>query len=256
MPTDLISNSQGNITMTDTQNKRPFVLVHGACHGGWCWKKLTPLLRAAGHEVYTPTQTGLGERSHLLQPGLGLDVFFEDIANMILWEDLHEVILVGHSFGGITITALADRMPGRISQLVYLDSLIVQDGESPFDILPPEVARARQEESLATSGGLTMAVPPPEMFGVTDPADAQWLRERCTPHPMSTYEDRLPLRHPTGNGLPTTYIAVTPYYGPTTSSREYAQSRNDWTYIEMQAGHDAMVTHPQELARLLLAIPE
>lgn len=240
--------------MANSTSPKTFVLVHGACHGGWCWKKLTPLLQATGHSVYTPTQTGLGERSHLLQPGLGLDVFIEDIANVLIWEDLRDVILVGHSFGGITITGLADRMPDRIRHLVYLDSLIVQDGESPMDILPPEVARARQEESLAISGGLTMAVPSPELFGVTDPADAQWLHERCTPHPMSTYEDRLPLRHAVGNGLPVTYIAVTPYYGPTTSSREYAKSRNDWTYLEMAAGHDAMVTNPQDLASLLLAI--
>jgi len=242
--------------MTTTQPSRTYVLVHGACHGGWCWQKITPLLRAAGHDVYTPTQTGLGERSHLLQPGLGLETFIDDIANVLVWEDLHNVILVGHSFGGITITGVADRMPDRISQLVYLDALILQDGESPFDIIPPEVAQQRRELSLKTSGGLTMAVPPPEMFGVFDPLDTAWLKARCTPHPMSTYEDRLPLRHEPGNDLPATYVAVTPFYGPTTSSRDYARTRKDWKYREMQAGHDAMVTHPLDVAKLLLDLAQ
>ena len=99
-----------------------FVLVHGAWHGGWCWKKVAPLLRSAGHEVYTPTLTGLGERDHLLTRDIGLDTHIQDIVNVLEYEELTQVVLVGHSYGGMVVTGVAERAHERLRQLVYLDA--------------------------------------------------------------------------------------------------------------------------------------
>lgn len=189
---------------------KSYVLLHGAWHGGWCWKRVEQPLRATGHRVYTPTQTGVGERSHLLSKDITLDIFVNDLVNVLEWEDLSDVILVGHSFGGIGITGAVDRVPSRIRHLVYLDSLILQNGQSPFSVLPPDVAAARRKLAQEFSGGVSMPVPDPKAFGVMDPADGAWLKAKCTPHPISTYEDSFKLKGPVGNRLPATYIALKP----------------------------------------------
>lgn len=202
------------------KHSSPLVLVHGAWHGAWCWAKLLPLLNEKGLRVYTPTQTGLGEKTSQFSKTNCLNTFIEDIADFLIKHDLHDVILVGHSFAGISISGVADRMPERIRHLVYLDALLLQSGQKVFDIIPPDMAA----------------------FGV---------KENCTPHPLSIYESPLHLSHPLGNGLPASYIAVTPYCLATTSSRDYAKLRSDWQYAEMAGGHDAMVTSPEHLCRLL-----
>lgn len=234
--------------------QKTYVLLHGAWHGAWCWQRVTPVLQAAGHKVYTPTQTGLGERSHLLNASVNLETFAQDLINVLLWEDLHDIVLVGHSFAGNAITAAADRMPERIRHVVYLDALIPESGKSVFSLLPSEVVQGRRDLAQKTSGGLTIPAPGPDKLGVFDEADAAWLKAKCTPHPIATYEDALTFTNPPGNGLPTTYIAVTPHYGPTTASRDYAKTRDDWTYLEIEAGHDAMVTSPAALNEILLGI--
>lgn len=238
----------------NSESQKTYVLLHGAWHGAWCWKKVVPLLRAAGHDVYTPTQTGLGERSHLLTADVNLQTFAQDLINLLLWEDLKDVVLVGHSFGGNAITAAADRVPERIRHLVYLDAIVPESGKSVFSLLPDEIVQGRRDLAQKTSGGLTIPAPGPDKLGVFDETDAAWLKAKCTPHPIATYEDALTFNHKPGNGLPTTYIAVTPHYAPTTASRDYAKSRSDWTYLEIEAGHDAMVTSPQALSEVLLGI--
>ncbi len=242
--------------MNTSHNEQPvtFLLVHGAWHGAWCWAKLTPLLEAAGHRVLTCTQTGLAERSHLLSRSITLDTFVQDVVNLIRWEDLSNLILVGHSFGGNAISGAADQVPGAIRHLVYLDALVLQNGQSPFSVVPQEVADHRRKLAMDSSEGLSMPVPDASAFGVKDPADRDWLHAKLTPHPLSVYEDTLKLSAEPGNGLPATYIAVTPHYQPTTSSRDYAKTRKDWNFVEMQAGHDAMVTSPEALAKILLSL--
>lgn len=242
------------MTTQRSTNSSTFLLVHGAWHGAWCWKKLTPLLEAAGHRVLTITQTGLAERSHLMSKHITLDIFIQDVINLIRWEELQDLILVGHSFGGNAISGVADRLPGSVRHLVYLDALVLKNGQSPFSVVPREVADQRRKLALDSSGGVSIPVPDPSAFGVTDPADRQWIQSKLTPHPLSVYEDTLKLSAAPGNGLPATYIAVTPYYGPTTSSRDYAKTRKDWNYVEMDAGHDAMVTSPDPLAKILLSL--
>jgi pimeloyl-ACP methyl ester carboxylesterase len=249
--------SAGEAVAAEPDGRRPgqaFVLIHGSWHGGWCWARVAQQLRAQGHRVFTPTQTGLGERSHLLGSGITLGTFVTDLVNVLEWEDLTSVVLVGHSFGGIAITGAADQVPHRIRHLVYLDSLILRDGESAFSVFPPEVVTARRRLAQEFSGGVSIPVPDASAFGITDPADAAWVKGKCTPHPIATYEDAMALKHPLGNGLPVTYVAVTPEYGPTAASRTLAREQAGWNYVELAAGHDAMVTTPDGVTEILLGV--
>jgi pimeloyl-ACP methyl ester carboxylesterase len=236
------------------RQSRTFVLIHGSWHGGWCWARVANPLRAQGHRVYTPTQTGLGERSHLLSRDITLDTFVTDLVNVLEWEDLTDVVLVGHSFGGIAVTGAADRVPQRIRHLVYLDSLILRQGETAFSVFPPEVVAARRKLAQDFSGGVSIPVPDAQAFGITDPADGAWVKGKCTPHPISTYEDPMVLKNGVGNGLPATYVAVTPEYGPTAASRVLAREQSGWRYREIAAGHDAMVTTPAAVIDILLGV--
>lgn len=234
--------------------RRTFVLLHGSWHGGWCWARVAEPLRAQGHRVYTPTLTGLGERSHLLSRDVTLDTWVTDLVNVLEWEDLTDVVLVAHSFGGVVVTGAADRAPRRISHLVYLDSLILRDGESAFSTFPPDEAAARRKLAEASPGGLSVAVPPPSVFGVTDPGDGAWLQARCTPHPLATYENTMTLKNPVGNGKPATYIAMKPDYASTAAGRTLARAQPGWRYVELDGAHDAMVTAPQAVIDEFLKI--
>jgi pimeloyl-ACP methyl ester carboxylesterase len=234
---------------------KSYVLVHGAWHGGWCWRRVTPILRQRGHPVFTPTQTGLGERAHLLTKEVGFETFVEDVAGMIEMEELSDIVLVGHSFAGNVVTCIADRMPQRIAQLVYLDAAIPFDGESAFSPLPEAIVAERIELSKKTSGGLTMPIPDLKIFGVTEPADVQWITPHLRPHPIKTYTDQIRVKNPVGNGRPTTYIACTnPIYAPLARARDFAKKQPGWKYEEISCGHDAMVALPDRLAEMLLAV--
>ena len=234
--------------------RRAVVLVHGSWHGGWCWSRVAEPLRAQGHRVYTPTQTGLGERSHLLSKDITLDTWITDLVNVLEWEDLTDAVVVGHSFAGVVITGAADRVPQRIGHLVYLDSIILRNGESAFSALPPDVVAARRKLAEASPGGLSVAVPEPSAFGVTDPADVAWLKAKCTPHPISTYENPMVLKNPIGNGRPVTYIAMKPDYPAAAGARALAKSQAGWRYVELAGGHDAMVTAPKGLVDIIVGV--
>lgn len=229
------------------------VLVHGAWHGGWCWRHVAASLRAHGHQVFTPTMSGLGERAHGLNADTGLSTCIDDIAGVICSEELQDVMLVGHSFAGPVISGVADRMPERLQQLVYLDALIVQNGQSALSLFSPEVQLERSR--TIDPEGWRMAIPAPEKFGVTDPDQVAWLQRRLTPHPLKAYTEPLQLRHPVGNGVPKTYIAVTdPWYPPLAALREWVRAQADWDWREIATGHDAMVTAPDALAVLLMSL--
>lgn len=240
----------------NADNSRTYVLVHGAFHGGWCWRYVAEALTAAGHRVFTPTQTGLGQARHLLSRAITLDTFILDIAGLIEAEELNDVTLVGHSLAGVVISGVADRMPERIRNLVFLDAVLVDGGQSPFGVFPAEIADGRRR--LAAEQGLGLAVPPPAVSALGVPEDhprADWLRRRLTPHPLGVYESTLTLRAPLGAGLPCTYIACTsPKYPVLDSSRRLARARPGWTWLEIATGHEPMVTEPEALARMLLRI--
>ena len=228
-----------------------FVLVHGAWHGGWCWKRVADILRQRGHVVTTPTQTGLGERSHLLSESITLSVFVDDIVNHLKWEDLRDVVLVGHSFGGAAITGAADAVPERIAGLIYLDAAIMEDGETWFSLLPKELVKERIQAAKESSGGLSLPAAPVETFGVSNPADAEYLVSKLTPHPLATFTSELKLDGPVGNGLPASYVACTdPVYEPTLVCRRRAKEAG-WPIVELAAGHDAMIIAPLATADLL-----
>ncbi|MEM1313496.1 MAG: alpha/beta hydrolase [Pseudomonadota bacterium] len=230
-----------------------FVLLHGAWHGGWCWAEAAGLLRARGHAVTTPTQTGLGERRHLLSPEITLSTFVEDLVQHLENEDLTDVVLVGHSFGGNAISGAAERVPGRIARLVYLDAQIVEGGECPNDCSPPERRAARAAAAQAHDGGLTLPAPSAAEMGVLDPEKAAWLEPRLTPHPWRTHVTPLPIDGPPGGGLPKVYVRATdPAYAPLDWALERARAAA-WRIEEITSGHDCMVAHPLATAELLEA---
>lgn len=228
-----------------------FVLIHGAWHGGWCWARVAPLLRAAGHAVYAPTLTGLGERSHLLTPAVNLDTHARDVANVLEFEDLEATVLVGHSYGGLVVSAAAELVPERIARLVYLDAFVANDGECLMDLFPPgagaaTLARAEAEGDGWRSPPLDERVP----FGVRDPADAAWVRGKLTDHPVATWLQPVRLTSPAAGALPRAFIECTGtgWFG---KFAERARAAG-WQYTALLTGHDAMITAPKELARRLV----
>jgi pimeloyl-ACP methyl ester carboxylesterase len=225
-----------------------FVLVHGGWAGGWHWREVASLLRAAGHEVFTPTLTGLGERVHLATPDIGLDTHIQDILMVLEYEDLHAVILVGYSYSGMVITGVAERAPERLAQLVYLDAYVPRDGESLLDMLGPNAAAFIEQAALAYGDGWQIP---------HDPPDAP----RRTPHPLKTGQQPVSLTNPAAAALPRTFIyctqdkdAMGPVGLPITQAAERARSDGRWRYRELQTGHSPWETAPRELASLLLEV--
>jgi pimeloyl-ACP methyl ester carboxylesterase len=227
-----------------------FVLVHGAWHGGWCWDRVAPLLRAAGHRVYAPTLTGLSERAHLLSPEVGLQTHVDDVVGLIDALDLHGVVLVGHSYAGQVVTGVADRRPDALARRVYLDAFVGADGEAARDLLPEQVA-AHWAEAAATKGsGWLVPVRSLAVLGVDDPADVDWLTPRLTPHPWRTYTD--PLRLTGGaEGVPAEFVECVSWMRVFRAQADRARERR-WPVRELRTGHEAMVTAPAALAELLL----
>ena len=225
-----------------------FVLVHGALHGGWCWRRVAKILRAAQAEVFTPTLSGLGERSHINGPRIGLTLHIKDIVNCILTEELQRVVLVGHSYAGMVITGAAQQLGERIAHLVYVDAVIPRDGETALDAmgglsLDPRIKMIKSN--------------PGTDFGVTNPTDLAWIARRLRPQSALTLREKITLARDL-SAIRRTYIACTADSGtgsPADVMRRTARERMDttWRYEELKTAHDAMITAPDEVARLLLA---
>jgi pimeloyl-ACP methyl ester carboxylesterase len=228
-----------------------FVLVHGAWHGGWCWAKVARLLRDAGHEVYTPTLTGLGERAHLARPEVDLELHIQDLVAMLEAEELRGVTLVGHSYAGLVITGAAARVSaGRIGQLVYLDAFVPAAGKSLLDYAGDRAAVMR--EAVQTHGeGWKLPSFPPERFGVTSQRDTEWLTKHLVPQPFRTFEQ--PLAVAGGERLDRTYVYCSkPATGMFDQFAERLREDRKWTFHELKTGHDAMVTAPGDVAKILM----
>jgi pimeloyl-ACP methyl ester carboxylesterase len=233
--------------MTDS-----FVLVHGACHGGWCWTRVAGLLRDAGHRVFTPTLTGFGERAHLLTPDVRPATLVQDVVAVLECEELTDVVLVGHSFGSLVALGVADRVPERLSRVVLLDGVVVEPGEPGFAGLPPDTAAQRIAAAQETTAGLSYPPPPASAFGVSDPDDLAWIERRLTPHPLRTYTESFGLRAPLGNGVPVGYIACTDPPYPAVHSAHALVRREGWAFSELATGHDAMISAPELTVAALL----
>lgn len=234
-----------------------YVLVHAAFQGGWGWKRVAPFLRTAGHEVYTPTLTGVGERAHLATPAVDMDTHIQDVVGVLKYEDLQQVILVGHSYGGTVITGVADRAPERLAHLVYLDAQVPRDGESQMMItsVSPE---SLQEQARAEGEGWLVLPPPaePGRVGAVSQADLQWVEARRTPQPLATYQQPLRLTNELAATLPRTYILCTEGKqegSPFVRFARRAQAEG-WRYRELATGHYAPITAPGEVADLLLEL--
>lgn len=244
--------------MQEENRPRNFVLAHGSWHGGWCWRRVADRLRAAGHQVFTPSYTGMGDRVHLLSESITIDTFIEDLVQVIEAEELDEVILVGHSFGGVPITGVADRIPERLAQLVYFDSVVLEDGQDSFSNYPEEEAQARIESASKATDGLAVPVPAslPGIWGIQKGTpDYDWVLRRLTPHPLGSYTTPLKLRHPVGNGLPRTYLhCAQPSHSLLERSREWVKSQQGWNWIDIEAPHEAHITHPELVTDTLLGL--
>ena len=233
-----------------------YVLVHGAWHGGWCWSRVARRLRAAGHEVHIPTLTGLGERAHLLTPDVGLDTHVRDVAAVLEYEDLHEVMLVGHSYAGAVIAGVAEVAAERLRRLVYLDGFVPDDGESVFDHFPAEYRdRFRTLAAEQGDGWRIPAVPGLlDAWGITDPADRQWVGSRISDFPLRCFEQ--PARFPRNAAatLPRTYVATTGYPAAATVFAPQADRarREGWECHTLATSHDVMVSLPGPLTEILL----
>ena len=245
-----------------------YLFVHGGWHGAWCWKKVIPLFEEAGHRLYTPTLTGLGEKAHLLTPEVGLSTHIQDVVQLIHENQLNDLILLGHSYGGMVITGVVDRIPERIGRLVYLDAVVPRDGESMADIAPMVINTFRKD---ARKHGDGWRVNPPQApfgiggaFGVTKEPDLSWVRSLLTPQPLKTFEERLHLKDPdilsktprtfvrcAGKGFPAVFRDM---MRRLLAPRTLAPIDPGWRLRQLPTGHDCMITMPEEMTHLLLEI--
>lgn len=252
-----VAFTQKPATGTAKKSRSTFVLVPGGCHGAWCWKRVTDRLRAQGHNVYPLTLTGLAERAHLVSPSVNLETHIADVINVLTWEDLHDVHLVGHSYGGMVITGVADRAANRLARVIYLDALWPKDGETVGEALghPKGYIPSVTTPDPANPPFLPRAADFARNMGVTTPQDIAWLASKLTAQPLGTQTQPIRLKQTIVN-VPVLFVAcVKPAVGGVDISYQRAKERaaNDPKVrtVAIQAPHDAMVTHPREVTEVL-----
>jgi pimeloyl-ACP methyl ester carboxylesterase len=237
---------------------RTYVLVHGSWHGAWAWARVADQLRALGHRVFCPTFTGMGDRAHLMSKDITMDVLVQDIVGTIETEELEDVILVGHSLGGVPTSGAADRIPERLRHLVYLDSIVLESGQSAFSTYPPEEVEARTQAAERANGGLAVPNPAklPVAWGLQEGTpDYDWVTRRLTPTPLRIYTTALHLEQPVGAGLPRTYVrCVAPKNPVIDASAELVRGWSGWRWIDLPGPHEVMITDPKTVSALLLQI--
>ncbi len=227
------------------------VLVHGAWHGSWCWRRVVPLLWAAGHRVVTVTLTGLGERAHQLSPAVTLGTHVADVVTAVRAEECRGAVLVGHSYGGMVVTGAADRLGEEVGALVYVDGVVPLPGESWSTRNPPEVQAARRA-AIERTGALPP--PPASAFGLTG-ADADWVERRQTPQPAGVYDEPLSFDAGRWAARPRTYVDCTsPALATVEPATRLVRSPPGWEVGERATGHDPMVSAPGGLAEVLLRV--
>ncbi len=229
-----------------------FVLVHGAWHGGWCWSRVVERLWARGHRAYAPTLTGLGERAHLLSDTITLTTHIDDVVNVLRFEDLHDIVLCGHSYGGCVIAGVIEREPDRIAAAVFLDAFIPQTGQSVFDLVPP-AQRERQERAIADAGGLALPPIPAAHFRVND-ADRALVDARCVPQPAGTFGERIVLTDAQQQRVRRRVFVRASAYPSEAFDRSRAMAEAaGWAVYDVPCGHDVMLDAPDQLTEILIA---
>jgi pimeloyl-ACP methyl ester carboxylesterase len=245
-------------------DKPTFVLVHGAWHGAWCWSRVLPLIRAVGFEAHAVTLTGVGERAHLLSNEITLSTHVNDVLGLIAAEELSNIVLVGHSYGGRVITGVADALLAagvvKLHHLVYLDAMVPRSGESWSSTHSAEVIAARVKSAKdyeAIHGVAAITPPDASVFGLRGD-DAAWVNRRQTPQPLGVYLDNADgkSQHFDEARLAAqtrTFINCNkPALATIDVSRQRVKADTSWRWLEMATGHDPMVSHPKELTQLLL----
>ena len=231
---------------------KTFVLVHGAWHGGWSWVRVADRLRARGHVVFAPTLTGLGERAHLLRPGIDLSLHIADVVGVIKYERLNDVVLVGHSYGGCVISGIAEAMPDAIASIVFLDAFIPDNGDATVDLVPPAVQEVIR--AALARGDTTVPVRDAAAFKLNE-KDHAWVDALATPQPIGTMIEKIKLSGARERIAKKTYIRASGY--PNVSF-EKAQARakadRTWRTYEVPCGHDVMIDDPDRLTEILLEV--
>lgn len=231
---------------------KTYVLVHGAWHGGWAWQRVADRLRARGHRVFTPTLTGLGERAHLLRPGVNLSLHIADVLAVIKYEQLDDVVLVGHSYGGCVISGVAEAVPGAIRSIVFLDAFIPDNGDATVHLVQPAVREVI--EAALERGDTTIPVRDAAAFGVNE-KDRAWVDSLAGPHPIGTMTEKLKLTGARDRIPKKTYIRAAGY--PNVSfekAHERTKADPSWRTYEVPCGHDVMIDEPDRLTEILLEV--
>ncbi|MBS0540463.1 MAG: alpha/beta hydrolase [Proteobacteria bacterium] len=229
------------------------VLAHGAWSAAWAWKKMRPLMAAAGHTFFTPTYTGLGERDHLSRPEIDLSTHIQDVVNVLEFEDLKDVVLLGHSYGGMVATGVADKVRPRIKTVVYIDAFAPKDGQSLFDLTGPKAEGNMRAGAAKDGDGWRLSINP--MPPDTSPEDSAWASPRRRPQPIKTFEQRLKLTSP--EAPPPRHYIYARKNGPGDVFRQFserAKSEAGWNYYEIDASHNPHITCPDVLMALLTEI--
>ncbi len=224
------------------------VLAHGAWSSAWAWKRVRPLMAAAGHQFFTPSYTGLGERAHLASPSNDLETHIQDVLGVLNCEDLRDVVLIGHSYGGMVATGVGDRARDRIAQLIYLDAFVPRDGQSLADLVPPEQRQRMKDSAKAGDGWRVTPNPsPPD----TSSEDLAWINRFRVPQSLKCFEQPLGLQAELT--LPRSYIQCVRYAdkGPFGQFAARARSEAGWRTFEMDASHSPNITAPDALVKLL-----
>jgi pimeloyl-ACP methyl ester carboxylesterase len=232
--------------------QKTFVLVHGAWHGGWCWRRVADALEKKGHKVFTPTMTGLGACSHLLSKDVNLATHITDIVNFIEWENLSDIVLVGHSYGGIIINGVAEQLHDKIGSIVFLDAFMPENGDALIDKASPQFKDIIAQALARGDAGLK--APPAAAFGVEE-KDRAWVESKCTPQPTGTFNEKQVYTGARDKIAKKTYIRASTYANPSFQAA-YLKTKADpaWKAIELNTGHDVMVTMPDRLTEILLEV--
>jgi pimeloyl-ACP methyl ester carboxylesterase len=237
--------------MAKQSASRTFVLVHGAWHGGWVYARLAEMLRARGHRVFTPTLTGLCERSHVQHPGINCSTHIQDVLNLMKWEQLSDVVLAGWSYGGYVVTGVADRVPDKIASLVFLDSSVPRSGVNLLEASLNAEQRAHFIGGTGDYGGLWVPPMPAKAFGIVSPADAALVDALCTPQPLGTFTERL-----TFSGAykkRKTCVFGLDWEHPLRAAYERVKADKDYTVHVVPGGHHVMLDATRQVADILVA---